>query len=48
MSKKSTESTVKPVRPLDPAWKVKFKSAKDQENGKKAVSPKPVKSKSTK
>jgi hypothetical protein len=35
MSKKGSEPGVQPVRPLDPAWRVKFKSTKELANDKK-------------
>jgi hypothetical protein len=35
---KKAEPSVKPVRPLDPAWRVKFKSVKELSGDKKTSS----------
>jgi hypothetical protein len=40
MSKKAKEPTVTPVRPLDPARQVKFKSASELNKEKKTTKPK--------
>lgn len=43
MSKKATEPSVTPVRPLDPARQVKFKSTSELNKGKKAPKAKTAK-----
>ena len=40
MSKKATEPTVQPVRPLDPARQIKFKSTSELNKAKKTAKPK--------
>jgi hypothetical protein len=40
---KKAEPSVKPVRPLDPAWRIKFKSAKELNSDKKTTPKKPSK-----
>ena len=40
---KKAEPAVKPVRPLDPAWRIKFKSTKELNGDKKATPKKPSK-----
>jgi hypothetical protein len=35
MATKETVPGIQPVRPLDPAWRVKFKSLKELSNGKR-------------
>jgi hypothetical protein len=35
MAKKTAEPAIKPVRPLDPAWRIKFKSTKELSSNKK-------------
>ena len=43
MSKKTKEPNVTPVRPLDPARQVKFKSTSELNKEKKTAKPKPSK-----
>jgi hypothetical protein len=40
---KKAEPSVKPVRPLDPAWRIKFKSTKELNSDKKSTPKKPSK-----